>query len=97
KSMPERTRIDGLPDAIIDGLVKNGLMTRAQARTHRGKITKVATGNALNSRFERTTDANGHRLIRIRLSQEKVVDVWLRSNLSEPMVVAAGLSDTELR
>jgi hypothetical protein len=97
KSMPERTRIDGLPDAIIDGLVKNGLMTRAQARTQRGKITKVATGNALNSRFERTTDANGHRLIRIRLSQEKVVDVWLRSNLSEPMVVAAGLSDTELR
>lgn len=97
KSSPERVRIDTLPDAIIDELVRHKVLSRSEARSHRAEIVKVTTGDSLTARFERTTDANGHRMITLQVGKDKVVEVWVRSNLSEPKIVAANLSETELR
>ncbi|MGI5225444.1 hypothetical protein [Actinoallomurus sp. CA-142502] len=97
KSSPEHVEIDDLPKAIIDGLVRHKVISRSEARAHEASIRRVTTGDSLTARFERATDANGHRMITLQLGNNKVVEVWVRHNMSEPKRSATGLIETELR
>ncbi|WP_157252314.1 hypothetical protein [Nonomuraea typhae] len=89
----ESTTAPGLADAIISRAEE--LLKRKLTREEANEIRDKVTGNGRNCLFERMTDEQGFRIVRLRLNGKQEIHVSVRAKTTLRSVIAEGTSGYE--
>ncbi|MFI6501424.1 hypothetical protein [Nonomuraea typhae] len=89
----EAATAPGLADAIVSRAEE--LLKRKLTREERHEIRDKVTGNGLNCLFQRMTDEQGFRIVRLRLNGKQEIHVRVRAKTALRSVIAEGTSGYE--